>query len=336
MKSDVEQAKMSLERIILKANAEIVQAEADLKAKESEYKRQQDKLKKNETQIEKTRIYAPADGVVIYATSAKSGGARGSTTEPLEEGATVQERQDLISLPTTSGVNAEVGVNETNLEKIKIGLPVLVRVDALPGKSFPGYVASIAPMPDAQSMFLNPDLKIYDTVVYLHNNEFTDQLRTGMSCVAEIIAEQHEIATYVPIQAILRVGGNPTAYVVTENTVEPRKVEIGIDNNRMIRIVSGLEKGEIVSLAPPLAEAEAESSSYEDLMDIPSETPGIQETVQEEKTGGKGPPSGAKGESLSEEEMQKRKESFENATPEEREEMMQKRQARQAEREGNA
>lgn len=340
LESDVEQTRMSLERTALKAGAEIVQAEADLKARESGYARQQDKLKKNKAQIEKTRIHAPTDGIVIYATSAESGKGRGSTTEPLDEGALIQERQDLIYLPTTSGVNAEIGINEANLDKIKVGLPVLVTVDALPGKSYTGYIASIAPMPDAQSMFLNSDLKIYDTTVYLNDNEFTDQLRTGMSCIAEIIAEQHEIATYVPVQAILRVGGNPTAYVVTENTVEPRTVETGLDNNRMIRIVSGLDQGEFVSLAPPLAEAEADSSSYENLIDVPAETTvetsGSPGTVQGQRPGGKGSPPGASGEELSDEERQKRKVRFENATPEEKEEMIQKRQAAQAEGEGNA
>ena len=37
--------------------------------------------------------------------------------------------------------------------------------------------------------------------------------------------------------------------------MEPRTVEIGLDNNAMVRIKSGLEPGEIVSLSPPLAQA---------------------------------------------------------------------------------
>ncbi|MBN1848868.1 MAG: efflux RND transporter periplasmic adaptor subunit [Deltaproteobacteria bacterium] len=276
LESDVSQAKMALERTTRKARADVVQAEANLKAKESEYERQQDKLKKIETQIQKAKIYSPADGLVIYATSAQRGGSRyGSRSEPLSEGATVQERQELIHLPTASGYNAEVSIPEASLDKIRIGLPALVTVDALPGQRFIGRVLSIAPLPNAQSAFLNPDLKIYDTVVRLDKNGSLDLLRAGMSCTVEIIVEQYEEAVYVPIQAVLRVGKVPTAYVVKDNKLDPRKVDIGMDNNSMIRIVSGLEPGEMISLSPPLVQASVEESTLEKVPEIPPASSGV-------------------------------------------------------------
>ncbi|MHC4664712.1 MAG: HlyD family secretion protein, partial [Planctomycetota bacterium] len=186
LESDVKQAKMALERTNRKAKADVAQAEADLKAKQSEYSRQQDKLKKLEQQIEKTKIYAPADGLVIYATSARRGGWRRST-EPLDVGQDVLERQELIYLPTTAAVKAEVDIHEASLKKVRVGLPALVTVDALPGRILIGSVAHIAPLPDAQSMWMNPDLKVYNTEVYLDSND--PGLRTGMSCKAEIIID---------------------------------------------------------------------------------------------------------------------------------------------------
>lgn len=239
----------------------MVQAEANLEAKKAEFERQKDKLKKIEMQIEKTKIYAPAEGLVIHATSVSGGGPR-RRVEPLEEGQEVRERQELIYLPTTSSAMVEMGIHEANLDKVRIGLPVKVTVDALPGETFWGKVAKIAPLPDAQSAWLNPDLKVYNTDVYLENN--SGALRTGMSCKAEIIIEQHKEATYIPIQAVLRVGGRPTVYVLNQNNLEPRTVEIGLDNNRMVRIISGLEPGEVVSLTPPLAAAAVEPTEYSD------------------------------------------------------------------------
>lgn len=257
LKSDVKQATMALERTKRKAKADVAQAEADLKAKESEYNRQQDKLKKLEEQIEKTKICAPADGLAIYATSARRGSWR-SSTQPLDVGQDVLERQELIYLPTTTSVKAEVDVHETSLKKVKVGLPVVITVDALPGKTFVGTVAQIAPLPDAQSIYMNPDLKVYNTEIYLDSNDST--LRTGMSCKAEIIIEQYEDAVYVPVQAVLRVGGETTVYVVEGKEARPRKVEIGLDNNRMVRIMSGLAEGEVVLLTPPLKSAAVEPS----------------------------------------------------------------------------
>lgn len=256
LESNVNQADMALERTNRKAKADVVQAEADLKAKESEYERQKDKLRKNIEQIEKTRIYAPADGLVIYATSARRGGWR-SSTEPLDIGQTVRERQELIYLPTGSSVNAEVDIHETSLKKVGLYLPAIITVDALPGKTFLGEVARIAPLPDAQSMWLNPDLKVYNSEITVDGND--SSLRTGMSCKVEIVIKQFTDATYVPVQAVLRVAGEPTVYVVNGENIEPRRVEIGIDNNRMMRIISGLQEGEVVLLTPPLSSAAVEA-----------------------------------------------------------------------------
>ncbi|MHC4645090.1 MAG: efflux RND transporter periplasmic adaptor subunit [Planctomycetota bacterium] len=252
LESDVKQAGMALERTKRKASADVAQAKADLTAKQSEYARQQDKLKKIEEQIAKTKVYAPADGLVIYATSARSGGWR-SSREPLDVGQDVMERQELIYLPTTSAVKAEVDIHETSLKKVKLGLPAVITIDALPGKTFFGNVAHIAPLPDAQSMWMNPDLKVYNTEIYMDSND--SSLRTGMSCKAKIIIEQYEDALYIPVQAVVRVAGEPTVYVSNGKMFGPRSVDIGMDNNLMVRITDGLEEGEIVWLTPPLKSA---------------------------------------------------------------------------------
>ena len=273
LESDVSQAEMALERTNRKAKADVVQAEAELKAKESEFGRQQDKLKKNEEQIAKTKIYAPADGLVIYATSAQSRGFRGNQ-EPLTEGSEVNEQQELIYLPTATAVKAVVKVHETSLQKVRAGLPVVVTVDALPGKTFTGRVEKIAPLPDAQMVWLNPDLKVYNAEVYLEGEG--DYLRTGMSCKAEIIIEEYDDAIYIPVQAVLRVGGEPTVYVLGSKEFEPRGVEIGMDNNRMIRIIKGLQTGEVVLLTPPLAPATVEQQGAEGAISKPLQPKPVQ------------------------------------------------------------
>ncbi len=259
LKSDVDQAKMALERAQRKARASVVQAEADLKARQQEYERQQDKLAKFEDQIKKATVYAPTDGMVIYATSAQGGGLRHmiDSRQPLQEGVEVFERQELIYLPTASSSKVEVAIHEASLQKVQVGLPALVTVDALPGKQFLGHLATIAPLPDPQSMFLNPDLKVYNSDVYLETDD--PALRTGMGCKVEIVVEQHRDTVYVPIQSVVRIEGRPVVHVVRpDGSTQERDVEIGLDNNTMVRIISGLDEGEVVLLAPPLREARVE------------------------------------------------------------------------------
>lgn len=76
-----------------------------------------------------------------------------------------------------------------------------------------------------------------------------------MNSSVEIIIDQYKKAIYVPIQALLNVDGKQTIYLVKGDRLRPRTVETGLYNNSIIRIVSGLEPGDIVSLSPPLAQA---------------------------------------------------------------------------------
>ena len=248
LESDVWQAEMALERTRRSSKANVVQAEAQLRAKELELSRQNQRLAKIKDQIEKSVIRAPSDGLVIYATSNR-GPFRGNT-EPLQEGQEVYERQDLIALPTADTFVAEIKVHETNLKKIYPGLPVRVRVDALPGQIFMGKVSRISPLPDAQSAFMNPDLKLYNTIVDIEGG--ADVLKSGMTCEAEVIIDQYAKAMYVPVQCVVQISGKPVAYVRTPAGVVRREVEIGLDNNRMVRVLKGLAVGEEVLVTPPL------------------------------------------------------------------------------------
>jgi len=319
LKSDVSQAEMALERTERKASANVIQAQADLKAKEAEFLRQKDKLQKIEDQIKKTKIYAPADGLAIYATSARRGGFR-SREEPLDEGREVREREELIYLPTGNSSNAEITIHESNLEKTQIGLPAIITVDALLGNTFYGTVEQIAPLPDAQSMWMNPDLKVYNSEIYIDGNN--EILRTGMSCQAEIIIQQYKDAIYVPLQAVIRVGTEPTVYVQAGDSSEPRKVKTGLDNNKMIHILDGLDEGDVVLLNPPLKSASVSSENHNNLRGQ-SSAEELQQKISENLNNIKTKETDKKSDrpgddSVDTKELRRR---FENLDPEKREEM---------------
>jgi len=279
--SDVNVAEMALERTERKASADVIKAKADLRANELEYNRQKEKLRKTEDQLSKTMIYAPQDGMVVYATSS-GGGRRGpfDRRDPMDIGVEVSERQDLINLPTATLMKAAVDIHETSLEKVRVGLPAVITIDALAGQKFLGRVQRIAPLPDARMQWANPDLKIYPTDIYLENSN--GSLRTGMSCKAEIIIAQYEDTVYVPVQAVLRIAGQPTVYVVNKDgSHAERKVEIGLDDNKMVKIVSGLEEGEVVLLTPPLRAATIESGSKGGDIELPDGSNTFQERVNQ-------------------------------------------------------
>ncbi len=343
LESDIDQAKMALERVKLQANADIVQAKADLKAKETELRQQRSKFDKTEAQIAMTKIVAPRDGLVVYATSVQGGG-RHRRREPLEEGQAIRERQELIYLPSAESMMAEVQIHESSLQKIRIGLPVHVSVDAIPGQSFTGRVAKIAPLPDAQSAWINPDLKVYPTQIHLDGSH--PELRTGMSCQANIIVEQHADALYVPVQAVTRIGPTPTVYVRDDNGFEPQSIEIGLDNNSMVHVLSGLEPGQEVLLTPPLeasgvvveerlATADSDTELTRRRIEESKQTAGTEsqshpdsQRDRGERTHGPGPPAGTHGERGHEDaasgQQETMRQRFQNMSPEEREAMRQR------------
>jgi len=256
LKSKVKQASMALERAKRKAHADIFESEAQLKSTEAKYKSEQLILDKIIQQISKTVIYAPNAGRIIYASSTRASWR--SSDEPLAEGESVREREELFHLPKAELLSVVANVHEANLDKVKIGSAVSIKVDAVPGEVFTGVVGKIAIMPDARMVYINPNLKVYKTEMFLDDKvgNAGGRLRTGMGCQAEVVTAHYDDAVYVPIQAVITVGTQPTVYVFENGKTNPRDVEIGEDNNRMVHILSGLTEGEQVLMTPPLSKAE--------------------------------------------------------------------------------
>ena len=52
-----------------------------------------------------------------------------------------------------------------------------------------------------------------------------------MTCRAEITIAHYIEAVYIPVQAVLGVGGEFTVYIVNGKGIRTQKVEIGLENN---------------------------------------------------------------------------------------------------------
>jgi HlyD family secretion protein len=339
LNSDIEQNTMALERTRRRAAADMVQAEADLKAKESEFESQKERLEKLKEQIEKCRIVAPVSGMVVYATTGRGG--RWGNAEPMEEGQLVRERQELIHLPTASAMKAVVKVHESDVKKIRRGMPADVTIDALAGRVFHGKVSRIGVLPDAQMVWLNPDLKVYETEVNIEGDVV--DLRPGMSCRVDVVVDELEDVVYVPVQCVVRHGGVPHVMVRQGEVMVPRAVEIGLDNKRMVHVISGLEPGEEVSLTPPFEDGDAENTSeqQEERRRSRREATAAEAGGDTEAAGGGEEAAGEQAEEVEQEEApgesvavdlsklqgmspEKRREFFESLTPEQRSALMER------------
>jgi len=244
--ADVLEFERQLERVKLQAEAKLADYEAGLRSSEAKLGLDREKLAKIQKQLASAVIVAPVAGMVVYAVEEQS---RWGGGEPIREGVQVREGQDIITIPSSEGFVAEASVHESVLEKVAVGQGCLVTVDAIPGKTFRGEVKFKAVLPDQNSWFANPDLRVYRTEVKIVDSD--PALRPGMSCSVEILVDELPDAIYVPVQAVFLDAGEPVCFVAAAGTVEKRSVEAGENNGKQVVIESGLEPGEVVLLALP-------------------------------------------------------------------------------------
>src|SRR6185503_13087636 len=127
----------------------------------------------------------------------------------IEGGATVRNRQELIKLPDLSRMKVTVKVHESHVNMVRPGLPAFVILDSNPDQRYAGTVEKVAPLPDTQSRFGNPNLKVYNTEIYL--NETLANIKPGVSAKAEIVITNIADAISVPVQAITTFRGKQVA-----------------------------------------------------------------------------------------------------------------------------
>ncbi len=253
--SDYIEAGRQLDRTFAQCRSRISQAQARLLSAKESLESQKRTVEWIEGLIDKCTIRAKAPGLVIYGTGG-SGDAwaamrgRGGGSGIIAPGESVFERQVLISMPDTATMIAEIGVHETEVDKVRPGQTARIIMDAFPDKVLTGQVISVAPLPDEQRGFMNPDLKVYKTLVMIDGtHEF---LRTRMSCKVEIFVQQLKNIITVPIQVVANRKGRKVVFVMEKGQPVEREVTTGAFNDIFVQIVEGLDEGEEILLNPPL------------------------------------------------------------------------------------
>jgi membrane fusion protein, heavy metal efflux system len=129
-------------------------------------------------------------------------------------------------------------VSEENLDGLRIGMPVSIRVRAYPGVSFAGQVVQLGPQLDPATRTL--------TVRVLVPNE-DGRLRPEMYATAEIARGGTRSALFVPEVAVQNLNGNPVVFVRRPNSeFEARPVKTAARVDHEVEIVEGLKGGEEV------------------------------------------------------------------------------------------
>ncbi|MBM3833604.1 MAG: HlyD family efflux transporter periplasmic adaptor subunit [Verrucomicrobia bacterium] len=255
--SALDQAKMELDRLKQRTSAQISQAEADLRTRQRALELTLEKLNQLKEQLAASRILAPQDGLVVYASSNPFGGGGGGQIL-IEEGAQIRQRQEIIKLPDVSQMLVEIRVHESHVLQVRPGLEAYVTVDSIPDQRFKAKVRKVAVLPNSQDRFFNPNLKVYATDVLIEDQ--LPDLKPGVSARAEIIVTNLVDALTVPLQCVTTVKGKQVCYVQHGSTTALAPVTVGNFNDQFIEVKSGLKEGDRVMLSPPAAPEDADLS----------------------------------------------------------------------------
>ena len=175
-------------------------------------------------QVDETIIRAPRDGVLaeLYITEGQMAGPQ------MPAGKLVSTDMELI-----------FKLEESRLPEVEIGQNAALRVAAYPDTDFPAIVTNIAATADAHS---------HTFAVTVVPKDEEGLLRSGMYARLALLVDERTDVLLIPQTALAKNADDTSlVYVVNaDNRVETRTVTLGLMQDNLVEVVSGLEAGDIV------------------------------------------------------------------------------------------
>ncbi|BCM93984.1 cobalt-zinc-cadmium resistance protein CzcB [Abditibacteriota bacterium] len=154
----------------------------------------------------------------------------------LVQGEVVEADKNVMTIVNLSTVHVDMHLPERDISRVRLGAPVSIVVDAVPGRTFVGSIELI-------HADLDPKTRTVEAHAEIPN---PGALRPGMFARGTIGTGSSKLAVMVPADAVQNMDGQATVFVVGDKTGEfkARAVETGATSNGRTLIKSGLLPGE--------------------------------------------------------------------------------------------
>jgi len=197
-------------------------------------------------------ILAPAPGLVVLSKTYDSGSRRS-----IREGDDVDPREALCQLPDLSSMLVKVQVGEADAPKVTIGMPVLIRLEAVPKKVYHGSVKGISALATESNPWEGgtPGKRNFEVQVAVKERD-PSIIKPGMTADVEFVVDELKSATFVPIESVIEQNGKTFAYVKEGSHYKKTPVTTGKSNDNFICVTKGLKAGEVVALRDPTRDLE--------------------------------------------------------------------------------
>ena len=191
-------------------------------------------LERTETLLGYTKIRSPLSGIVTkrwvdpgaFIPSATSG--------------SVAQSAALLTVMDIRSVRIDIPVPEPEVPIVRVGLPVEVTLDELPGRAFPGSVTRFAYALDEASKTMTAEAEIANP---------KRELRPGMYARARIAMERKADVLLIPAAALVAGKGQDFVFTVTDGKAKRVAVKAGFRDATSVEILDGLAPDQTVVLA---------------------------------------------------------------------------------------
>ena len=223
MKINLEQIRREYNRAVqlLEIGAGTQQSVDQLKSQLDAAKSQYDNL------LENTVLTSPITGVV---------------TERNYDPGDMTGNQPVLTVGQLSPVvKVMINVTESDLSKLKAGMPVSVAFDAFPDETFEGRISRIHPTVDTAT-------RTFRTEIAIANN--SERIIPGMFARVSVnLGERSNVV--VPDRAIVKQtgSGNRYVYILHNGTVSFERVELGRRLGDAYELLSGVNSGDTVVIS---------------------------------------------------------------------------------------
>ncbi len=242
--NELDQAKLNQEKVKISTASSLVQKNKQVDNLKNNIRRIANQLHKYESYLPMMTLYAPADGIVIYADPDRRWG-----NPDVKPGMDIWKGLVILTIPEMSNLMVDFDLPEQYRSKVDLGNKVIITPDSLPTLKLNGKISKIATLPVNQISWDSASPKVYNSRISLTRQH--PQLVNGMSVSVEIISKVIPDTLFVPVEAVFENDGKFFVYLNTLSGPEEVDVKIGESNDRFVQILEGLEEDDVVYLYRP-------------------------------------------------------------------------------------
>jgi len=139
----------------------------------------------------------------------------------------------------------DVDVSEVDINRVRVGQPVILAFDAILAAEYEGVVVEVSPVGNLVQGVVNFKVTIELTAP-------DENVKPGMTAAVNIVVSQLENVLQVPNRAVRVVDGERVVYVLKNGQLEKVEIELGASADLYSEVIGGdLEEGDDIVLNPP-------------------------------------------------------------------------------------